>query len=125
MSACDTCAAPGACCRDMAISSDADFGAFYVSQWPHEAVATLAAKLPGHPFIPLRLEMVDPSEARHYADAEGPYGIGHWSCTRLTPEGRCGDYDNRPALCRSYEPLSDRLCVMYVPPDPSTEEPNA
>lgn len=122
MSACDTCAAPGACCRDIPIHSGT-WGNFYPRQWPHEAVAYLGAKMPGHPFIPLRLEMFPPEEIP--ADAEGPYGMGRWSCTRLTPEGRCDDYDNRPALCRAYEPLSDRLCVMYVPPNPSTEEPNA
>lgn len=37
-----------------------------------------------------------------------------WSCKNLTPEGRCGDYENRPELCRTYEPGQDLLCVEYV-----------
>lgn len=29
------------------------------------------------------------------------------------PDGRCGDYENRPALCRSFEPQSEALCVHF------------
>lgn len=42
-------------------------------------------------------------------------GCWYFWCPELTREGRCGDYPNRPDLCRSYEPMSDRLCVMGPP----------
>jgi Fe-S-cluster containining protein len=114
MSLCDTCVQPGHCCRDIPIHTSA-WGNFYPHQWPEKAAEQLERELPGHPFIPLRLEMypldvIDPT-------AEGPYGFGRWSCKNLTPDGRCGDYDNRPNLCKNYEAGSDRLCVMYVPPE--------
>lgn len=43
---------------------------------------------------------------------------GTWAmwCPNLHPvTGRCTDYDNRPDLCRDYEPGQDPLCIMHVP----------
>jgi Fe-S-cluster containining protein len=39
---------------------------------------------------------------------------GRWLfwCPVLTREGRCGDHAHRPGLCRTYEPMSDGLCVL-------------
>lgn len=34
-------------------------------------------------------------------------------CPNLTREGRCGDYENRPRLCRSFQAGSDPLCIMH------------
>lgn len=34
-------------------------------------------------------------------------------CTLLTPEGLCGNYENRPDLCRNYLPGSD-ACIATV-----------
>lgn len=112
MGLCDTCKQPGACCRDIPIYVGRSWGNFFPRDWPERAAAELAQKLPGHPFIPLRLEIF-PEDQIIGTD---PYGAGRWSCSNLTPEGRCGDYENRPELCRNYEAGSDRLCVMYVPP---------
>ena len=46
-----------------------------------------------------------------------PEGKG-WKlwCVNLTSEGRCGDYDHRPALCRDFEPGQNSLCVKWEPP---------
>jgi len=121
MSACDTCAKPGACCTDMFLSSTYWNGMIYAEYWPGDAVRHLDAAMPGHPFIPLRLEIREPGTPGHNPTANRPYGAARWACTRLTPEGRCGDYENRPNLCKAYEPLSDGLCAMYVPP--AAEEP--
>jgi Fe-S-cluster containining protein len=50
-----------------------------------------------------------------------PYKVveGYWlfACTKLDfKTGRCRDYENRPKMCREYQPLSDPLCAMYVVP---------
>lgn len=43
-------------------------------------------------------------------------GVWRFWCPVLDIKtGRCGDYENRPALCRNYEPGSDKLCAMHEP----------
>jgi hypothetical protein len=38
-------------------------------------------------------------------------GIWHFRCIDLLPDGRCGNYENRPhGPCVLYEPGSDSLC---------------
>lgn len=59
----------------------------------------------GLPFRPLR----QTEEARW-----------RWWCTNLLPSGRCGDYENRPEVCRIFVAGSDPLCVHYWAAD---EEP--
>jgi len=65
------------------------------------------------------VEIDRPTSKRDYSDLfwhlmhEGvSVYIGHdrsWNlefrsrCTRLTEDGRCGDYENRPEICRDYE----------------------
>lgn len=39
-----------------------------------------------------------------------------YGCPKLQPGGRCGIYETRPMLCRTYQAGSDRLCAMYVAP---------
>lgn len=36
-----------------------------------------------------------------------------FACTLLDEQGRCSDYEHRPALCRAYVPRSDPLCIMH------------
>lgn len=54
----------------------------------------------GLPFMPLWLD-----------------GAGRWRfwCPVLRHDGRCGDYENRPQLCASYQPATDMLCCMSTP----------
>jgi Fe-S-cluster containining protein len=44
-------------------------------------------------------------------------GAWHFWCPLLV-KGRCSDYENRPALCRSFDAGSDTLCAMHVPRPP-------
>lgn len=68
-----------------------------------EALAIAAAwpfEPNGLPFIPVKV--VD----------------GYWlfGCPMLDWDtGRCTDYENRPTLCREYQPMSDPLCAMHAP----------
>lgn len=49
--------------------------------------------------------------------AHRPHGV-RWlySCTNLTPEGRCSDYDNRPKMCQEFKPGADALCAEFDGP---------
>lgn len=98
---CDTCRRPGACCRGFVLSLppiEAGHG------WRAEAIAQVAAKGIDYfePLYPIA-STIEPGKVKAV-----------WSCRRLTPAGRCGDYENRPALCDLYAPGEDALCAEYV-----------
>lgn len=106
MSLCDTCAQPGRCCFGFMLNG---------GSWPTfrttalEVLAELASAYPendppeiGLPFLPLYRRPGD--------------GVWRFWCPHLDRSGRCGDYENRPKLCRSFEPASDRLCIYWKPP---------
>lgn len=131
MSACDTCRDPGACCRNIRlwggergpIRQRLSNGEFLVPEGsdPVRFLGGLAGKYSGQeplPFLPKVKR--DTFEPRPLPDWDGPL-IGEtlstysWSCPRLLPNGRCGDYENRPWLCRVYEPKADTTCVEYDP----------
>lgn len=114
-SLCDSCSKPGACCNDMVLFGARWPGTAWADSWREDALGHIDNAIPGHPFIPLRLEIVE-GDCRDPAAGDRDYGKVHWACTKLTPEGRCGIYEDRPQLCRDYAAGSDRLCVMYVPP---------
>lgn len=87
MSLCDTCHAPGHCCRKFTVSGT----------WPSDPDdAVQAARAAGLPFEPLEVT------------AHG----WNWSCPLLGADGRCTEYESRPELCRNYKPGQDALCVM-------------
>lgn len=112
MSACDTCPKPGSCCKGFTLNNGTNSPSFREVDWMSSGL--VYAKRHGLPFVPL--ETYESTAER--TDA-GYVGI-RWTCKNLTPEGRCGDYENRPNLCRIYEPGSDRLCAVYV--EPVTED---
>ncbi len=58
----------------------------------------------GLPFMPLR---------------KTPAGTWQLWCPLLV-DGRCSDYENRPALCRYFRAGSDKLCCMWEEPICST-----
>lgn len=97
MSICDSCREPGACCKRLMLGGvtekafpTIDDAQAVAAAWPFEPN--------GLPFVPVRVVQ------------------GYWlyTCPRLDREtGRCTDYENRPALCRNYEPKSDPLCAEY------------
>jgi len=99
MSQCDTCRAPGHCCKGFALSL-----AFSASNWRQEAESVMADKK--LPFVPVR--------PIWHPEAEPGDTAVIFDCTKLGPDGRCTIYDSRPALCASYEPGYDGLCVEYV-----------
>jgi hypothetical protein len=105
VSLCDICTSPGRCCTDLALSGgDKVRGFLNDRDMTRERVeeVLIAHNLP---FKPLREEQ----------KSDGM--VWRFTCPKLTPEGRCGDYENRPNLCRDYQPGEDGLCVYYVSPE--------
>lgn len=96
-SLCDTCSNPGSCCRGFMISSHW----FPVDGWEELAKDFLHKN--GVPFFqPIKAVTIDKSRCKVACD-----------CTLLDENGRCSDYENRPAVCRNYEPASDQLCCEW------------
>jgi Fe-S-cluster containining protein len=104
MSWCDNCFAPGRCCSRISINS---------GSWMHGASE-----------IELYIRLAEMT-ARHLGDPgsienTGPLmplwrtPDGRWVfwCPALTREGRCGEYETRPGMCRTFEPGQDLLCVF-------------
>lgn len=114
MSACDTCPKPGSCCNDFQLHGKTTTTVFPENDW--EGRASIWLKRHELPFLPLRIDrdatFTDPVPDGHVAI--------RYMCPKLSPEGRCGDYENRPPLCRDYQPGQDRLCAVYV--EPVTED---
>lgn len=105
MSACDVCPRPGRCCSGLHLNGPVDecktalevlcFMASYI----YEDCPDTHKPDIGLPFIPLYKR-------------DDKYWV-HW-CPNLLPNGRCGDYENRPYACRNYQPLDDELCAAYT-----------
>lgn len=115
MSACDTCPKPGNCCNDFVLNGVTVWTRplrFHKDSWEEGAFKYMRDQ--GMPFQPLRID-------ERFPEQDGEVGV-RWMCPVLTPAGRCGDYDNRPQLCRDYQPGDDRLCVLYVEPPEGTNE---
>lgn len=103
MSACDTCPKPGACCQNFPLNYQGDlptrldaliFAAGMVYEAPDKHRTFV-----GLPFVPTD---------------RGADGRWRWSCVDLLPNGRCGNYENRPyGPCVIYKPGSTTLCVLY------------
>lgn len=117
MSLCDTCAAPGACCKRMRFWLGGD----PMTQWVGNDLNEDNPQLDLPPVYPV--EMVE-----QWISPEGrPYAEYRYGCYALQPDGRCGIYEDRPKLCRDYEPGTDPMCVHYTPPpeNPPVQEKTA
>lgn len=111
MSICDTCHSPGSCCKRITISRATGQELTFWMDEPLEEQITAQMPEPFNGFTPLEVkeEWIDPLTLR-------PVGYVFWQCDNLLPNGRCSVYENRPELCRNYQPKSDKLCVYYEGP---------
>lgn len=120
MSLCDACRAPGRCCTGFYLQNG-DFGrgrpalevlVELATAWTGTAPMLGAVRVHptfdltaiediqvGMPFMPLMRRPAD--------------GAWRFWCPVLRADGRCGDYENRPALCRDYQAGSDKLCAEF------------
>lgn len=116
-SPCDSCRDPGACCRAFTVNIDFPVGMERDEVREHVRKGTdpfggrrRHEKLPH--FEPLR-----PSRWWAGNGARRPERV-NWmfDCAALGPDGRCTVYDDRPDVCRAYEPKSDPMCVEFDGP---------
>lgn len=105
MSPCDTCSRPGACFRGFVLSLN-----FHEEDWQGAA----RSRLDGYGLTYFRIDEAIKTEHT----LANSVGI-RCSCDRLGEDGRCTDYDNRPMVCRTYDPLYDGLCAEFVGPSPN------
>ena len=113
-SICDTCRDPGYCCRDFTINVvfPADMPRAEVQKHISEGTDPWDGSRDGEltPFMhPARIAR------RHaYRGQHKPHGVTWaFNCDRLGKDGRCMQYEDRPTICRSYEPKTDLLCIEY------------
>jgi Fe-S-cluster containining protein len=121
VSLCDTCSNPGRCCTGFTLSAPSD-----VPDTALEALVKMASALTW-----------ETAEGRSMASWQAPFmpassdarvmlglpfmplwkrsdGVWYYWCPRLV-EGRCSDYENRPALCAAMVPGQGPLCCMSQP----------
>lgn len=101
MSLCDTCTNPGHCCKSFVL-------------WTNELEATEGWAPKPMTEIEVRRKMVsNPDKWPFVLASVDPDGVARWSCPKLDSRGRCSIYEQRPQLCRDFEPGSDpEMCVM-------------
>ena len=110
MTFCSICPEPGRCCRKFCLNHENDGRwealTFFRDSWREDAAEH--ARQQGHPFAPLEIIEHDP-----ILDTEGRERVMvWWTCPKLTPEGRCGTYADRPRLCRTFVPGTNGLCAF-------------
>jgi Fe-S-cluster containining protein len=112
MALCASCPKPGACCSNFVLTS----GAFRTGRVMHtrgwkKRLQHLMDKW-GLPFKPARVDA-----------SRGKLGFARYDCPKLLPNGLCGDYENRPDICRKYVPLENNLCVYPKRGDQNMSKP--
>lgn len=103
MSLCDTCAQPGHCCRKFDLGTSR--GEVLVPEYEDPATVLDWFTSEPLPFEPLERKKAGEGASTWW-----------WTCPKVTAEGRCSIYADRPQLCRQFEAGSDPLCVHHVPP---------
>lgn len=97
---CSICPEPGRCCRWFHFSK---------TYWKDEGLEAVQQNLIEHnyPFIVEKW-----SNQAFKAEDGREYGTVMCSCPKVTSDGRCSIYNERPRTCRVYAPGSDYLCVF-------------
>jgi Fe-S-cluster containining protein len=97
MASCDSCRRPGQCCHGFALSvPDVPLEGWKVAAENEMEARGLYFFEPLH-FLRRPTGLVTPI----------------FKCARLI-DGRCSKYDERPNVCRVYEPGQDQLCAEFV-----------
>jgi Fe-S-cluster containining protein len=97
---CSICPEPGRCCRKFH---------FHRTYWKDEGLEAAQRDLTSwnNPFL------VEAWAGQDLKDVDGrEYDTVMCSCPKVTTEGRCSIYEDRPRTCRIFAAGSDRLCVF-------------
>ena len=109
--ACTFCTDPGRCCREFGLGR---------SFWEEDTEEDVRKWLDEEelPFEPLR------SGTTKYVDDETGKRYVTWlyDCPKLE-DGRCSIYEDRPYMCKKYQPARDGLCVFGPSGDKEKEAP--
>ena len=97
---CGECTSKGSCCSGFALN----IGQFSkTTDWISQVMEIM--KTNNLPFIPRK-------ESARY-DIIGEYFYPLFDCPNLENSGLCGDYLNRPEVCKLFTAASDPLCNSY------------
>ena len=99
-SLCDKCFAPGQCCKRIHLKRNGQSW----TVWKGKANSSM--KKHGLPFRSLEV-------TGEWSDEDGTWQEHTWYCPKLGDDGRCTIYEDRPDICRNFEPRMDQLCVHY------------
>ena len=93
---------PGRCCKSLTLSGGPmnDDREAVEGGRPTYLDALNYVRKNGVPFVPLRPQQT----------ARGEW-VWRYACPKLGDDGRCTIYDDRPDLCRRFEPGGNDLCV--------------
>lgn len=111
-SLCDKCFAPGQCCRQIVLfNSEGIESSFWFDDGLHSVLKDMERR--ELPFVPRSVRWQAKVDQPDDPDHGRPYAGIVFSCPSLLPNGRCGIYDERPNICRNFEPASTELCVHW------------
>lgn len=107
------CPEPGHCCRAFNLANKDG----PVTVWLDSPELSAADFLGGrrYPFVYLgTYGLQDSGFEDSYKAADGrEYAVAKFGCPKVSDEGRCTIYKDRPHLCRDFTPASTALCVFH------------
>lgn len=98
---CARCVEPGHCCKRFHLSGENGSFVCWDEDEPAHTIEHFHA-----------IERLWQWTVEFGPDTGRTYSAWVWTCDKLGDDGRCTIYEDRPDLCRRFEPLSDGLCIM-------------
>lgn len=108
-SLCDKCFAPGQCCKRIQFFAAGE----EVTFWDDEPLEIQIRARMHSEDIDRRMPFVSLEKTTTFDAIGRKYSTHVFTCINLLKNGRCGDYENRPWLCRVFEPAGSSLCVHW------------
>lgn len=103
---CSVCPAPGSCCKHFNLLLG-ETHAF--TTWKDEGIAAAIAEVSARG-LPYTVDEI----CNEYVAEGGRVYVSWWfSCDKVTPEGRCSIYNERPNVCRIFLPGTNELCKPF------------
>ena len=110
---CSICPEPGACCRRFCLPSHDEDPVIPETFWK-DSMFEDGQKVLTDAGLPFKVGGIE----EEIQSKEGALVTLWYYCPKVTSEGRCFIYENRPECCSSYQPMTDNLCVFWRPDVP-------